>query len=213
MSGFHNLIQVVFHIQWRVNNRIHIYHAFCGFSFVRVCLKVLWYLWKYFRVTFCCFVLCQWISPCKTACTTTFWLFWYIRVCVCGTVATALQLYLFNWFYYLQFYVLHCLRLLLNCLSFVDFFVQISLILFLIVSSSCNRIMRIRAEVWKESPRTWIEGMNGDLTIWILDLMIGTWFLMVGFCFYLSSIQYRRIWLSIIGYYVVKMLPTTLISF
>lgn len=193
-----------------MNNCIHLYHAFWGFSFVRVCLKVLWYLWKYFRVAFCCFVLCQWISRCKTACKTTFWLFWYLRVC--GTAAIALQLYLLNWFYYLQFYVLHFLRLLWNCLSFVDFLFRY-LPFYFLLSSSCNRIMRIHVEVWKESPHTWIEGMNGDLTIWILDLMIGTCFLMVGCCIYLSYTQYRRIWLSIIVYYVVKMLLATLISF
>jgi hypothetical protein len=73
------------------------------------------------------------------------------------------------------------------------FFVKVVSMLFLIVSYLCIRMVKMHAEIWKESSLRWIEGMSRDLIIRILHLMIEMHFLLVGFIsFYVIQ---SKIWL------------------
>lgn len=76
--------------------------------------------------------------------------------------------------------VMHVFWLLMGCLS-LGIFVKIAAMLFLIMSSLFIRMVEIHTEIWKESSLRWIEGKGLELTIWTLDLMIGTCLQMVGF--------------------------------
>lgn len=94
---------------------------------------------------------------------------------------------------------MHVFWLLMSCLSLV-FFVNIVPMLFLIMSSLCIRMIEIHTEIWKESSHRWIEGKGRELTIWILDLTIGTCLLMVGFfCFSTSTSFVIKFWKILCG--------------